>query len=242
MELAYKGTGYSGFQVQQNANTIQAEIEKALSILHGTKFALTGSSRTDAGVHAMQNFFHFDADEIHPQSVYKLNAILPMSIAVSQLYKMHEQAHCRFDALSREYEYHIHRFKNPFKKEISFYYPYHLNTELLFEAAAFVKEQTDFFGFAKTNTQVANFQCSIYKSQWHLSGPEMFYQIEGNRFLRGMVRLLTATILKVGREKLSFADFKNFFNGRQKAVSSVPADGLFLKSVTYPKNYFALLA
>ena len=242
LELSYKGTGFSGFQVQQNANTIQAEVEKALLILHGKKFELTGSSRTDGGVHALQNYFHFDADEIHPQSVYKLNAILPFDIAVKKLYKMSGQAHCRFDALSREYEYQIHRFKNPFKKETSFYYPYQLNNQLLNEAATFVKQQTNFFGFAKSNTQVANFHCSIYNSQWQLSETEMIYRITGNRFLRGMVRLLTASILKVGREQLSFEDFKNLFEGKQKAGYSVPAEGLFLKSVNYPQNYFLLQA
>src|SRR3982751_2941757 len=98
LEVAYKGTHYSGFQVQQNANTIQSEVEKAFNTLHRQPVALTGSSRTDTGVHALQNFFHFDLDELHPQSVYKLNAILPADIAVKNIYPMAAEAHARFDA------------------------------------------------------------------------------------------------------------------------------------------------
>src|SRR5690242_20652506 len=115
IKLAYKGTAYSGFQVQENANTIQAEIEKAFKILHRNAIELTGSSRTDAGVHALQNFFHFDYEEgVHPQFTYKMNALLPSDIVVKNIIEMPSSAHCRFDAKSREYIYYIHRFKNPF--------------------------------------------------------------------------------------------------------------------------------
>src|SRR5215217_3169648 len=113
IEVAYKGTRYSGFQIQQNALTVQSEVEQALTTLHRHPFSLTGSSRTDSGVHAEQNYFHFDADTVHPQAVYKLNAILPDDIVVKQLLQMPDAAHSRFDATSREYEYRIYRFKNP---------------------------------------------------------------------------------------------------------------------------------
>jgi tRNA pseudouridine38-40 synthase len=104
LEVAYKGTRYSGFQIQQNASTIQSEIEKAFAVLHRKPVALTGSSRTDAGVHALQNYFHFDADAVNPQAVYKLNAILPDDIVIKSMHQMQDAAHCRFDAMSREYE------------------------------------------------------------------------------------------------------------------------------------------
>src|SRR5215217_8007531 len=102
IEVAYKGTRYSGFQIQQNALTVQSEVEKALATLHRHSFSLTGSSRTDAGVHAEQNYFHFDATEIHPQAVYKLNAILPNDIVVKRIQQMPDEAHSRFDAISRQ--------------------------------------------------------------------------------------------------------------------------------------------
>src|SRR5688572_19216803 len=145
IELAYKGTHYSGFQVQENANTIQAEVEKALETLHRKPVSMTGSSRTDAGVHALQNYFHFDFDEgVHPQFRYKMNALLPRDIVVRNLHQMPAEAHSRFDATGREYIYKLHQFKNPFQKELSFFYPYKLDIEFMQQAAAFVREQTNF--------------------------------------------------------------------------------------------------
>lgn len=239
IELAYKGTAYSGFQVQENANTIQAEVGKAFETLHRRSVELTGSSRTDAGVHALQNFFHFDYEEgIHSQFVYKMNALLPPDVVVKKIVEMPFAAHSRFDATSREYLYHIHRFKDPFLKATSFYFPYNLDTELMQQAAALLKQQTVFFAFAKTNTQVKNFNCTILKSEWTVGENTLTYNIEANRFLRGMVRSITATLLKIGRHRLSMDDFKRLFEEENKAGFSVPAHGLFLKKVNYPQNYF----
>lgn len=239
LELSYKGTAYSGFQIQENAGTIQSEVEKAFKTLHRRPVNLTGSSRTDAGVHALQNFFHFDDEqEINPQFVYKMNAILPQDIVVRHIYPMPDEAHSRFDATGREYIYRIHRFKNPFLQDISYFFPYKLDITLMKEAAAMVKEQTNFFAFSKTNTQVKNFNCVIRVSQWIENGEDLIYNIEGNRFLRGMVRLLTASMLKVGRHKISMEQFKSFFEQPTKCGHSVPPDGLFLKKVAYPENYF----
>lgn len=240
LEVAYKGTRYSGFQIQENANTIQAEIEKAFQTIQRVAVNFTGSSRTDAGVHSLQNYFHFDLEgRLHPQLVYKMNAILPPDIVVKQLSSMHEEAHCRFDALHREYEYRIYRYKNPFLKETGFYYPYKVDIDLIKEAAYIVKEQTNFFAFAKTNTQVSNFSCRIYTSEWREEGDELIYHIVANRFLRGMVRLLTATLLQVGRGRLQIKDFELFFQtNTSKCAFSLPPTGLFLTKVVYPKNFF----
>jgi tRNA pseudouridine38-40 synthase len=239
IEVAYKGTNYSGFQIQENANTIQAEIEKAISILQRESISLTGSSRTDAGVHALQNYFHFDfADVIHPQFVYKINAILPADIVVHNIHKMPEQAHARFDAVSREYIYKIHQLKNPFLQDVSYFYPFKLDFDLLKEAASIVKVQTNFFAFAKTNTQVKNFNCIITRSEWIIKDDQLIYTIEGNRFLRGMVRLITGTILKVGRGKLSLKDFEQLFTEDRKALYAAPAHGLSLQKVRFLENYF----
>ena len=239
LELAYKGTAYSGFQVQENADTIQSKVEEAFAILHRRSVSLTGSSRTDAGVHALQNFFHFDDDqEINPQLIYKMNAILPQDIVLKNIYLMPAEAHSRFDATSREYIYKIHRFKNPFINNTSYFFPYKLDLELMQLAAEIVKGQSNVFAFSKTNTQVKNFKCTIGVSRWLSEGDNLIYNIEGNRFLRGMVRLLTASILKVGRHKMSIEQFKKLFEEPLKCGYSVPSDGLFLKKVTYPENYF----
>jgi tRNA pseudouridine38-40 synthase len=236
LEVAYKGTKYSGFQVQENANTIQAEIEKAFQILLRHPVLLTGSSRTDAGVHALQNFFHFDFNApLNDHLIYKMNAILPDDIVVKGLYIMPDNAHSRFDATSREYEYKIYQQKNPFLKGIAYYYPYTLDERLLHEAAVLIKSGTNFFAFSKTNTQVKNFNCAIFKSQWLMQSDQLIYNIEGNRFLRGMVRLLTASMLKVGRGKITIDEFAAMFTSTdRKCGFSVPSDGLFLKKVNYP--------
>ena len=144
LEVSYKGTNYSGFQIQQNANSIQEEIEKAFQILQKEKIGLTGSSRTDAGVHALQNFFHFDFEgEINPHFVYRMNAILPGDIVAQKLIAVKQGAHCRFDAISREYKYFIYRYKDPFLKDRAFYFPYKLNMELMQQAAVMIKTYTD---------------------------------------------------------------------------------------------------
>jgi tRNA pseudouridine38-40 synthase len=238
IEVAYKGTAYSGFQVQENARTIQSEVEKALQTLHRNAIQLTGSSRTDAGVHALQNYFHFDYDEdVHPQAVYKLNAILPPDIVVRNIHTVPSSAHSRFDAISREYIYRIHRFKDPFLQSTSLFYPYKLNVGLLQEGADYILSQQNFFAFSKTNTQVNNFKCLILKSEWIMTEEGLTYNIEANRFLRGMVRLITATLLKLGREKLTISELQCLFSAARKAGYSVPAHGLYLKQVRYPDSF-----
>ena len=150
IQVAYLGTRYSGFQIQQNANTIQAEVTRALKIVAHKEYELTGSSRTDAGVHALQNFFHFDADEsIHTSVVYNLNAVLPYDIAVKSIFETNPTAHCRFDAVSRTYHYKITRIKDPFYFGRAYYYPFALDINLLNEMAACITSFTEFTSFSK---------------------------------------------------------------------------------------------
>lgn len=240
LEVTYNGSNYSGFQVQENANTIQAEVEKAIATIQRESVVLTGSSRTDAGVHALQNYFHFDyGAELHPNLVYKLNALLPPDIAVKNLIKMHADAHCRFDAISRSYEYRIHCKKDPFVYERSYFFPYKLNLELMKEACEEVKKKNDFYAFSKTNTQVKNFNCKVNECEWKEQDGRIFLNITANRFLRGMVRALTGSMLKLGREKITLEQFKMLFEGEDKCGFSVPAYGLYLKNVRFPENYFS---
>ena len=237
LELAYKGTRYSGFQKQENANTIQAEVEKAFQILHGHPVALVGSSRTDAGVHALQNYFHFDYESLHPQFLYKMNAILPGDIVLKKVHSLHSNAHSRFDALSRRYQYRIYQTKNPFLEGQALYYPFKIDNDLIREAAELVKKENNFFPFCKTNSQVKNFRCTIYQSEWLYQNDSIIYLIEANRFLRGMVRLLTASLLQVGRKRITIEEFAGLFNSNSKCGFSLPSQGLFLSSVSYPENY-----
>ena len=238
IELAYLGTAYAGFQKQQNANSIQAEIEKALEVFFRKQFELTGSSRTDAGVHARQNFFHTDTDlhEIDFQkAVYHVNAILPDDIVMLSVKQVNADAHSRFDAVSRTYQYTLYLKKDPFMKDRGFFYPYHVDVELLNAAAGIIKAATDFEVFAKKNSQVHTFICKIFKSEWIFNDDHLIYVVEGNRFLRGMVRGLTGTMLKVGRKKMSILEFEQLFKSKisSKVDFSVPAHGLTLERVKF---------
>lgn len=249
LEVSYKGTNYRGFQVQKNANSIQAEVEKAFHILQRETITLTGSSRTDAGVHALQNFFHFDiGDPLPPgtgmpgksQFVYKINAILPGDIVIKRLIPVAESANCRFDTIFREYKYYIYGSKNAFLNDRAFYFPYKLDVGLLKEAAGIAKEYSDFTSFSKRNTQVKTFVCRIIESEWYHEDGCLVYHVIADRFLRGMVRALVATMLKVGRLKLTIADFKSIIEAKDctQASFAVPGHGLFLVKVAYPDGYF----
>lgn len=237
LELAYKGTAYSGFQSQKNANTIQAEIEKAFEILQKARVNMVGSSRTDTGVHAMQNFFHFDIEEeLHPHFVYKMNAILPADIVVKNIFSVPGESHCRFDALSREYHYCIYRSKDPFLRERAYYFPYKINSENLKNAAQLIKTYSDFTSFSKRKTQVKTFTCRILESEWDCQDSILVYRVKANRFLRGMVRALVATMLQIGREKISLEQFKEIIESKDssRALFGAPSHGLFLVKVEYP--------
>ncbi|MEP6585001.1 MAG: tRNA pseudouridine(38-40) synthase TruA [Ginsengibacter sp.] len=249
IEVAYVGTRYSGFQAQKNANTIQSEVEKALRIFFKGIFVLTGASRTDAGVHALQNYFHFDTSEELIKTVnsnleheewlkrclYSLNSILPEDIVIKNIAQVEDNAHSRFDAITREYKYQIYQSKNPFLRQVAYYYPYKLDVQKLQEAAEIILASFDFTSFSKKNTQVTNFNCFIHKSNWIFENNLIIYNIIGNRFLRGMVRGLVATMLNVGNGKISVEKFRDIINAKDctKANFSIPPRGLFLVEVTY---------
>lgn len=239
LEVSYKGTKYSGFQVQENANSVQSEVEKAFFTLQRHPIILTGSSRTDTGVHAHQNFFHFDFEfPIHEQFLYKINAIVPRDIVVKNIYAVSEEAHSRFDAISRTYHYFVYRSKNPFLEDRAYYYPYTVDLITLNKAATILKEYTDFTSFSKRNTQVKTFLCTIIESEWNKTSDGIFYHVKGNRFLRGMVRGLVGTMLRAGTGKISLEQFRHIIEAKDctKADFSVPAHGLFLENVEFPPN------
>ncbi len=239
LELAYRGTHYSGFQIQENANTVQAEVEKALQIIFRCRFALTGSSRTDAGVHANQNFFHVDSGvNMSQKHLYNLNALMPPDIAIKGIYQVPETAHCRFDATSREYKYFIYSKKDPFMTDRGWLYPYPLDIELLQEAAIIIKGYSDFTSFSKKNTQVKTFLCQIEASGWYREGNTLVYHIKANRFLRGMVRGLVGTMLRVGRQQINADEFRQIIEAKNctRADFSTPPQGLFLEAVIFKQD------
>jgi tRNA pseudouridine38-40 synthase len=240
LEVSYKGTAYSGFQVQANAGSIQEEIEKAFMVFFRKEVLMTGASRTDSGVHARQNYFHFDFDgPVDKEVVYRLNAILPGDICVRGVFSVPEGAHCRYDAQSREYRYYIYEKKDPFLADRAYFYPYPLDFSLLGEVADRLKEFSDFTSFSKRNTQVNHYRCTILESHWVREEGRFYYRIRANRFLRGMVRGLTGTMLLVGRGQLTLAEFEGILDGKDPARVNfnVPARGLFLERIRYPEQY-----
>jgi len=240
IELSYDGTGFGGFQIQTNKATIQGAVENALAIVYRQPIALTGASRTDAGVHALQNYFHFDSDiVIEPKHLYNLNSILPNSIVVQAIYNVPTDAHARFDAVKRTYIYKIHKAKNPFLEGRSWYYPFPTNTELLQEAASTLLLYTDFESFSKKSTSVNTFECNISKALWVEEEQNLSFHIDANRFLRGMIRGLVGTMLQVGRGQLTMEQWHEIIQSKdeQRVDFSTPAHGLYLSGIKYP-NYF----
>jgi len=241
LEVSYKGTNYAGFQVQKNANTIQGEIEKALATVLKSNVDLIGSSRTDAGVHARQNYFHFDiAQPFNPRTIYNINALLPQDIVVKAITPVAAEAHCRFLATSREYMYYITSSKDPFNTDTAWFYPYTLDIDLLNHAAKVLFSYTDYTSFSKRNTEVFTHNCAIIKSNWFSNGSSIVFNVSANRFLRGMVRGLVGTMLLVGRKKITLSNFEEIIQVKDctKANFATPPHGLFLEKVSYPSTVF----
>ena len=241
LEVAYIGSNYAGFQIQKNASTVQSEIESALHTLLRIRIPLTGSSRTDAGVHALQNYFHFDVEvPIEKRFIYNINAVLPPDIAIQNLIAVKPGSHCRFDAVLREYAYHIYWCKNPFLVDRAYYYPYKINLEKLQAAAMLLLSHNDYSSFSKRRTQVKSYECKIIESAWEIDDDRLLYRVKANRFLRGMVRGLVGTMLQVGRGRLQVEQFEKIIEERNSAKVdfSVQAKGLYLNKVLYPEDFF----
>ena len=238
IKLAYKGTNYFGWQYQPDAISVQETLNKALSTLLKTNIDILGAGRTDSGVHAKEMFAHFDYEtEIDTKKiVYKLNSFLPKDIAIFDLIKVHDDAHARFDATKRTYEYHIHTKKNAFESDDSWYYSLPLDVEKMNEACKILFEYIDFECFSKTHTDVNTFNCKIFEANWKQNEEKLVFTIAADRFLRNMVRAIVGTMINIGSGKVSLNDFRKIIESknRSKAGFSVPAHGLYLTKIEYP--------
>jgi tRNA pseudouridine38-40 synthase len=237
IKLAYKGTNYFGWQYQPDAISVQETLNKALSILLKINIDILGAGRTDSGVHAKEMFAHFDFEnEIDSQKlVYKLNSFLPKDIAIFDIIKVHDDAHARFDATKRTYEYHIHTKKNAFESDDSWYYSLPLNIQKMNEACKTLFEYIDFECFSKTHTDVNTFNCKIFEANWQQIDDKLIFTISADRFLRNMVRAIVGTMINIGLEKVSLNNFREIIESknRNKAGFSVPAHGLYLTQIEY---------
>lgn len=238
LEFAYKGTHYHGWQYQPNATSVQETLNKAISTILKKEIELVGAGRTDSGVHASQMFAHFDCDlefEI-PHLIHKLNSFLPKDIALLNIHNVPLEAHARFDAKKRTYEYHIHTKKDAFESNNSWYYQNELNVEKMNEACKILFNYIDFECFSKVHTDVNTFNCNIYEAHWQKIENRLVFTISADRFLRNMVRAIVGTLVNIGQEKVSLPDFIEIIESkdRNKAGFSVPAHGLYLTKVEYP--------
>ena len=241
MSLAYLGTHYSGWQVQPNAVSVQTTLESALSTLLRQPGGVTGCGRTDAGVHARHYVAHFDADGDLPTTFLNgLNSLLPSDIAVYKVWPVTPEAHARFDAFERSYEYHIALRKDPFATETAWFLPQNgkLDLQKMQDVAVLLPEYTAFFPFCKTDSSTEGYTCDLKRAYWEYK-PEihrLLFHITANRFLRGMVRLIVGACVNAGLGKIEVADVKSALDEQTtlKKSLSVPPQGLFLTGVLYP--------
>lgn len=242
LEISYKGTNYHGWQIQQNAVTIQEVVQLKLKQLLGYEIEIVGSGRTDAGVHARQQFFHADFEEEidSAQFAYKLNAVLPDDMLISSIRKVAPEAHARFDATRRAYDYLMVSRKDPFLVDEAYIYHRLLDIDILNSASEILIGKHNFESFSKVKTQVNNFSCEVYQARWKMEENKTVFHIEANRFLRGMVRAIVGTLLMVNEGKISIHELEDILKSldRTKAGRSVSPNGLYLSKVIYPEQLF----
>ncbi len=242
IELAYNGTAYHGWQIQENAVSVQQRVNEVISLLLRREIETVGCGRTDTGVHARQLYAHFDDAEgilsyNTTQYLHRINRLLPKDIAAKGLFEVAPEAHARFDAVSRSYEYHMHRRKDPFLDGLSWQQRELPDVRLMNEACRYLIEATDFSSFSKSHTQVFTNNCRLTRAEWLSNGPDrLIFHISADRFLRNMVRAIVGTLMEIGtgRQPVEYIQAVLESKDRSAAGASVPAEGLYLTQVNYP--------
>ena len=238
IHLAYNGTNYCGWQTQPDLPTVQQTLEQGLSTLLRQPVAIVGCGRTDTGVHASDFYAHFtlpDAIDCN-QLTFKLNSLLPIDIAIFDIFHVCDNAHARFDATARTYQYHVSDKRLPFRQGLYSRIYFQPDIALMNQGAKILMEYNDFTSFAKLHTQVKTNICHLTEAHWDQEGDEWEFTIRSNRFLRNMVRSVTGTLLDVGRGKLSLDGLRDIVERKDRCAAgvSMPAQGLFLTKVEYP--------
>jgi tRNA pseudouridine38-40 synthase len=243
IHLAYDGTNYHGWQRQPNGRSVQQVLEEALSMLLHHQISLTGAGRTDTGVHASSYFAHFDlqtelpADAIQ-KLIFKLNSFLNKDIAVYEIFPVNHMAHARFSAISRTYQYHVLRRKDPFRITYAYFLYGTIDLDIMNEGANHLTKFQDFTSFSKVDTDSRTNICSLSQCQWKEVNDALVFTITSNRFLRNMVRAITGTLLDLGRGRVTPEQFNEIIIGKNRSLAgeSVPARGLFLTDIAYPES------
>ena len=239
MRLGFRGADYHGWQVQPHDTSVQQVIEEALATLLQAPTPITGAGRTDAGVNARLMVAHFDVEQPIAdidRFVHSLNAILPADIAIYGITHVHDDAHARFDAVSRTYKYFAVTRKDPFRYPLSWKCPPDLDFDLMNKAAARLLDYTDFTSFSKLHTDVKTNNCRITHAAWTHEDDQWVFTITADRFLRNMVRAIVGTLVEVGRHKMTVEEFCQVIDRKDRcaAGTSMPGHALFLWDITYP--------
>ena len=243
LTLAYNGTSFHGWQRQPNASSVQQALEEALTTLLRKPIIITGAGRTDTGVHAKEMMAHFEADlsvEAEENLPYLLNRFLKEDIVIHRLERVKADAHARFDATARTYEYHLGFQKNPFKQQLYYYFHQPVSVEKMNEAAQILLAYDDFEAFAKTHSDVKTFLCNVTRADWESRAEGAIFTITANRFLRNMVRAIVGTLLEIGTGKIEVVDMHKIIQSKNRGEAgfSVPAAGLYLTEIQYPKSIY----
>jgi tRNA pseudouridine38-40 synthase len=241
IQLSFKGTSFHGWQIQDNALSVQEVLNQALSHHIKETITTTGAGRTDTGVHAEKYFAHFDAKKgvlKDKDLIHKVNKLLPPDIAIQHIFEVHNEAHARYHAISRTYQYRIHTKKDPFITETSYYVYGKLNVELMNEAATILLKHKDFSAFSKSGTQVKTNICDLTQAKFTVTGDHLLFTITADRFLRNMVRAIVGTLIEVGRNKITLKEFIKIIEQKKRAAAgfSVPACGLSLTEIVYNQD------
>lgn len=239
LKLSFDGKNYHGWQIQLNAHAVQAEVDKALSVLLKEEINTLGCGRTDTGVHAKVFYAHFSCSLPITDDTYfihHLNCMLPHDIAIHQIIKVDDDAHARFDAVSRAYEYFMYHSKDPFLQESAYFFPYELDAEKMNHACNILFEYNDFSCFSKSRTQTKTNNCKITEAYWRRENNQLIFRITADRFLRNMVRAIVGTMTEIGENKMDETHFRKIIEGKSRSDAgfSVPAHGLYLTDVKYP--------
>lgn len=244
IKFSYLGTEFHGSQRQPNGITVQETMEQALKMIFREEVPLTFAGRTDAGVHAREMYAHFDLGFQMPDAghiCFRLNGILPASIAIYDILPVTDEAHARFTAKSRTYEYHIVNHKDPFSHDLATRVRPGLDFNAMNEAAKYLIGKQDFASFCRSNTDVKTTICDLTRAEWReLGNGHAVFTITADRFLRNMVRAVVGTLFEVGRGKMTVEQFAEVIaqHSRSAAGDSAPAEGLYLTEVRYPEDIF----
>ena len=238
IHLAYDGTNYHGWQIQPDANSVQEELQKALSVLLRREVEIVGAGRTDAGVHARRMVAHFEWDGPLDcqQTAYRLGRMLPRDIAIYRIEQVAADMHARFSATRRTYHYYLHTERDPFCRRYSCELHYDLDFVRMNEAGRILCTYEDFGAFCKSHSDVRTTLCEVTEARWvQMDATHWYFRISANRFLRNMVRAVVGTMIDVGRGRITLDDFRKIVEGRQRsqAGESMPANALFLEEIEY---------